>query len=164
MKEKEIVSLEVAKALFKTEFTEWCELSYIRGSQITDYAIEKYGELTDDGYYELTKQGGGTEPWNNIYDPNYRLTRYHGTNGWFKSDKIRAYAAPSVYEVQAWLRDEKNIYVAPQLTENEQLIFVIWNMSTGEKINSRKKFSINEFYMCFDACLKKALSMINNKK
>lgn len=38
MKEKEIVSLEVAKSLFKTEFTEWFELSYMRGSQITDYA------------------------------------------------------------------------------------------------------------------------------
>lgn len=164
MKEKEIVSLEVAKALFKTEFTEWCELSYMRGSQITDYAREKYGELSDDGYYELTKQGGGSEPWNNIYDQNYRLTHYGGTNRYFQSEKIRAYAAPSVYEVQAWLRDEKNIYVAPQLTKDNSLTFVILNMSTGEKINSRKKFSIDEFYMCFDICLKKAFSMINNKK
>lgn len=132
-------------------------------SQIT-HAIEKYGELEDDGYYELTKHGGGTELWNNIYDSNYRLTRYHDTNGWFKSDKIRAYAAPSVYELQVLLRDEKNIYAALQLTENEQLIFVIWNMSTGEKIISRKKFNIGGFYMCFDVCIKKALSMINNKK
>lgn len=153
MKEKELISLDVAKALFKTEYTEWCEMSYARGSQITDYAIEKYGELTDDGYYELTKRGGGTEPWNKIYDQKFRLSYFKGSNGWFKEEGYRAMTAPSVYEVQRWLRDEHGIIVEVRFNGTDSLFYSIWNITEGHLHTSQKMFKLKDYYKCFNKAL-----------
>ena len=64
--EKDFVSLEVAKLLSEVGFDEWGNLYWSNGSYISDETIEKYGELSDDGFYELTKEGGGELDWDNI--------------------------------------------------------------------------------------------------
>ena len=154
MSEKEIISLKVAKALFyKTEYTEWCEQSYARGVQITKYAIEKYGELSDDGYYELTKRGGGNEPRHKIYDQRYCLSlNYRGSNGWFKKEGIFAMSAPSVYEVQRWLREERGIIVEVRYNGNGKLFYSIWD-AQGDVHTSTKLFEVKDYYKCFNEAL-----------
>lgn len=156
MKERECINLKVAKELFKTDYTEWCENSYAKGSQITDYAIEKYGELTDDGYYELTKSGGGTEPWGKIYDQRFRFTYgFRGSNGWFKEEGMRAMSAPSVYEVQRWLREEHGIIVEVRHTGTNKLFYTIWckDEDIYTSHSSQKMFELKDYYKCFNEAL-----------
>lgn len=68
--------------------------------------VEKYGELSDDGYYELTKQGGGKLKWNYvyIYQTEIMPKRYVIV----ERNCVNAY---TIEEVLDWVRDEKKIHV-----------------------------------------------------
>ena len=68
------VGIEDAKKLHqigfnKTDMEEWYRHAFVRAWKVSDEAVEKYGELSDDGFYELTEEGGGECKWSQLHPP-----------------------------------------------------------------------------------------------
>lgn len=72
---------------------------------INPKVIEKYGALSDDGYYELTKDGGGNLEWDYVYIYQTKLTLLR--NIIIKRNFV---LAPTIYQTLKWLR-EKDIMI-----------------------------------------------------
>lgn len=104
----EFVTIDIAKKLNEKGF-DWKSLYVYNKEQIINpKVIEEYGELSDDGYYELTKEGGGKLDWSFVYINEYQLCQYRDVV--FINDILRA---PTISQVLKWLRDEKKLYITP---------------------------------------------------
>lgn len=82
--------------------------SYVYASvqDINDEVREKHGELSDCGFYELTKEGGGDYDWNYVYVNKIKLV--HVFDRYYHNELV---TAPFVEDVLKYLRDEKDIVV-----------------------------------------------------
>lgn len=97
------IGIEDAKKLHQIGFTntnmeEWYRHAFVRAWRVKDEAVEKYGELSDDGFYELTKNGGGKCKWEEIYTNDWSISDFHPMND------QEYYLSPTLDEVQAFLR------------------------------------------------------------
>lgn len=113
-KKKLFATLRVCKLAAEAGYNEMEENAYLRYSEITAYARKKYGDLSDDGYYELTTDMGGDEPFDKIYSKKYSLCmRYSGRNLDYLKEEIEAYAAPRIDTLAMWLREnyDTNVHV-----------------------------------------------------
>ena len=103
---EDFVTFEIAKKLKEKGFNYKTIYSYNEEQIINPLVIEQYGELSDDGYYELTKEGGGDLEWSFVYIYNYELV---------KTDRIyvnrNTLSSPTISQVLKWLRKEKNIHI-----------------------------------------------------
>ena len=79
---------------------------YNKEQIINPEIIEKHGDLTDDGYYELTKDCGGPYKFNKVYIYDYKLMLRRDV--WVEKEMVYAYTIEQVF---TWLREEKKIYV-----------------------------------------------------
>lgn len=61
---EDFVTFEIANKLKEKGFNYKTIYSYNEEQIINPLVIEQYGELSDDGYYELTKEG--VEIWNGV--------------------------------------------------------------------------------------------------
>jgi hypothetical protein len=102
----EIVPLNLAKLLEKKGFNNKTLFSFNKEQIINPLIVEKYGELSDDGYYELTKDGGGDLDFEYVYIYEYELVMSNSI--YVHKDTVKA---PFVSEVIQWLRKEKNIHI-----------------------------------------------------
>ena len=107
MKE-DIVSHDIAIKLSEKGFDYKTTYSYNEEQIINPLVIEKYGNLSDDGYYDLTTEGGGELDWDYVYIYSNELV---------KTDRIyvkrNTISAPTIYQVGKWLRKEYNIDIIP---------------------------------------------------
>lgn len=72
MKAKDLLPLDICKKLQeKTNLKSF--VVYNKEQIINPEIIEKHGDLTDDGYYELTKDCGGPYEFNEVYTYEYIL-------------------------------------------------------------------------------------------
>ena len=103
--------------------------SYVYASvqDINDEVREKHGELSDCGFYELTKEGGGDYDWDYVY---VRREQLISRNRCYYADFIKA---PFVEDVLKYFRDEKDIVVN-----------VIYNVSVPDS-TERYQASIIDF-------------------
>ena len=133
MKE-DIVSHDIAIKLSEKGFDYKTTYSYNEEQIINPLVIEQYGGLSDDGYYDLTKEGGGDLEWDFVYIYSYELV---------KTDRIyvnrNTVSAPTIYQVAKWLRTEHNIEVVPMplspstvLMGNEK--YVLYLFKDGQRI------------------------------
>lgn len=102
--EKIRVSIEMAMALNKLGFQksymeDWEHHFYIKRWQVREDAFEKFGELSDDGFWELTEDAGGKYKFEDIYEKKWRIGDFYPMDG------EEYYICPTIYEVQTWLRD-----------------------------------------------------------
>jgi hypothetical protein len=107
MKE-DIVSHNIAVKLSEKGFDYKTTYSYNEEQIINPLVIEQYGGLSDDGYYELTKDGGGDLEWDFVYIYSNELVK---TNRIYVNRNT--VPAPTIYQVAKWLRTEHNIEVVP---------------------------------------------------
>lgn len=134
--EKDFVSLEVAKLLSEVGFDEWCNLYWSTGSYISDETIEKYGELSDDGFYELTKEGGGELDWDEVYSNEWHLEKWNNKNSIFKEDKENGYSAPLLYYALKYIRNKFKYDIEVMFESNVlKYYMLITNISNGETIH-----------------------------
>lgn len=77
---------------------------YNKEQIINPEIIEKHGDLTDDGYYELTKDCGGPYKFNEVYIYDYKLMLKRDVC--VEKEMIYAYTIDCVLK---WLREEKDI-------------------------------------------------------
>jgi hypothetical protein len=107
MKE-DIVSHNIAVKLSEKGFDYKTTYSYNEEQIINPLVIEQYGGLSDDGFYELTKDGGGDLEWDFVYIYSNELVK---TNRIYVNRNT--VPAPTIYQVAKWLRTEHNIEVVP---------------------------------------------------
>ncbi len=81
---------------------------YCDWAVVKDSIIDKYGNLTDDGYYELTKECGGELEFEEVYDTSVKLYDRPSRNSW----KEAICTAPLLYSAQKWLCGNHNISVS----------------------------------------------------
>ena len=104
---EDFVSLELGKKLKEKGFDYDTLFAYNDEQIINPKVVEKYGELSDDGYYELTKQGGGELDWDYVYI--YQQLLMPQRTIFVKRNYL---LAPTISQVLKWLREEKNIYIS----------------------------------------------------
>ena len=133
MKE-DIVSHDIAIKLSEKGFDYKTTYSYNEEQIINPLVIEQYGGLSDDGYYDLTKEGGGDLDWDFVYIYSYELV---------KTDRIyvnrNTVSAPTIYQVAKWLRTEHNIDVIPTPLNQSTLLmggekYVLYLFKNGQRI------------------------------
>ena len=114
MNTKFILPKEFHEFIGKRNFEALSDFHYFRHQIIRPEIVEKYGDLTDDGYFELTKRGGGKLRFDQVYgyewviegNEHYRHPEIYNT--------IPAYSINTiVYELLKY-----GIYVYVDLTED----------------------------------------------
>lgn len=103
---EDFVTYELAVKLKEKGFDYKCLFVYNKEQIINPEIVKAFGELTDDGYYELTKEGGGKLDWSFVYINEYQLIQYRDVL--FAREMIKA---PTISQVLKWLREEKKIYI-----------------------------------------------------
>ena len=133
---------------------------YNKEQIINPEIIEKHGDLTDDGYYELTKDCGGPYKFNEVYIYDYKLMLKRDV--WVEKEMVYAY---TIEQVLKWIRVEKKIYVGiaymPKIDNNEDVYY-----PTIQKIGDFEPmyFSSNDknFNSYEDACISGIEYLMNN--
>lgn len=116
MNAKSILPIEFHKFITRRNFEALSDFHYFKHQIIRPEIIEKYGERTDDGYYELTKDCGcgGTLDFNEVYgyewvlegNERYRAPEFYNT--------IPAYSISTIVDELL----KYGIYVYVDLTED----------------------------------------------
>ena len=123
MKE-EFVPYDLAVKLKEKGFNEKCLFAYNDEQVINPKVVEEYGNLSDDGYYELTEDGGGKLKWDNVYIYEQQII--------FR-DKIiikRNFVdAPTISQVLKWLREDKKIYLEIVIVVDAEYMCDIYKIS-----------------------------------
>lgn len=105
-----VVNYYLAKLLKEKGFSRPCPCTnvYHLTEMVKPEILEKYKYLSDEGIYELTKDGGGELEWSDVYwqVPILKLTRDID----IESDTF--VLAPTIEEVLEWFRCEYNIHIA----------------------------------------------------
>lgn len=139
MKE-DFVTYDLAVKLKEKGFNEKCLFAYNDEQVINPKVVEEYGNLSDDGYYELTEDGGGKLKWDNVYIYEQQII--------FR-DKIiikRNFVdAPTISHVLKWLRQEKKILVEIALSP-EGYRHIIYTGLCCTNTSSASYFSFDGFY------------------
>lgn len=146
---------------------------YNKEQIINPEIVEKHGDLTDDGYYELTKDCGGPYKFNEVYIYDYKLMLRRDV--WVEKEMVYAYTLEQVF---TWLRDDKNVHIGiiPYFTTStKNNIKWIWEILLGGKIIECKntlyvdkdynftKLASEDYCVSYDdACIDVIEYVINN--
>ena len=109
---EDYVTYELAVKLKEKGFDYKCLFVYNKEQIINPEIVKAFGELSDDGYYELTKEGGGKLDWSFVYINEYQLIQYRDVL--IPRETIKA---PTISQVLKWLREEKAIHLNVVLLE-----------------------------------------------
>lgn len=103
---EDFIPFEIAVKLKEKGFKEKCLFAYNDNQVINPKVVEEYGNLTDDGYYELTEDCGGKLKFDDVYIYEQQI---------ILQDKIiikrNFIDAPTISQVLKWLREEKNMFI-----------------------------------------------------
>ena len=102
---EEFVTRDIAVKLQQKGYNKDSLFAFNDEQVINPKVIEKYGALSDDGYYELTKHGGGNLEWDYVYIYQTKLTLCR--NIIIKRNFV---LAPTIHQTLKWLR-EKDIMI-----------------------------------------------------
>lgn len=111
---EDFVPYDLAVKLRDKGFNCNCLFAFNDEQIINPNVVEKYGALSDDGYYELTKNGGGELDWDYVYIYETKLMLKR--NIILKRNFIDA---PTISQVLKWLREEKKIYVSVEVERED---------------------------------------------
>lgn len=100
------VDIDIANRIKELGFDIPYSCMYVSVQDINDEVREKHGELSDCGFYELTKEGGGEYDWDYVYVDKIKLI--HVLDRRCHKELV---AAPFVEDVLKYFRDEKDIVV-----------------------------------------------------
>ena len=98
---------------------------YAERTRVRDDAEERFGSLTDDGYYDLTVEGGGTLPWEEVYETSVMLDRPYGFG--------REVPAPTIYEAASFLRVNNKIHIDVRFKSEHEWEYNYVTMTDGLK-------------------------------
>ena len=109
---KQFLPFKMAKMIQKMGFDLQTYFLYGVQQQVRPGIIKKYGELSDDGYYELTEDCGcgGTLKFDEVYY-NKRIIVSENSRYFSILDTDKMVAAPTYRLVGQWLYNQKKIFV-----------------------------------------------------
>ena len=160
----EFISKELAIKLNDKGFNERPIFSYVDEQLINPKVIEEYGYLSDDGYYELTKNCGGELDFDYVYIYETIVVLTKDTHCYDKN----VFPAYTIDQVLEWLRG-KNIHIRVDrsylynntISKDGEIIsvierqgpfwnFLIRNIETGECLyeNDMKENKYNDYNEC----------------
>lgn len=101
----EFCSEAVCMMLKELGYNKLSTFVWTRGWVVCPDAEEQFGALSDDGYYELTKEGGGNLEWTDVYTNVPRIESRTYKNAWIDpADGIgHQCTAVTVYEAKCFL-------------------------------------------------------------
>lgn len=118
---KNRIDIELAKQIALIGFSindmeNWYHHAFTKSWRVSDKARKKYGDLSDDGFYELTKDGGGKLKWREIYTNDWAISSH------YPLPEQEFYLSPTIYEVQTFLRKtyKKHITIYSKSQESWQ--------------------------------------------
>lgn len=163
MNTNNILPIEFHNFIKEHNFKVFSDFHYFKDQIIRPEIVEKYGELTDDGYYELTKDCGGELNFDEVYGYEWVLE----SNDSYRHPEF--YTIVPAYPIHTIIDEllKYGIYVYVNLTEDGFVGYVTTfhkneNVSPEEDIDNEdiadediiKKFSftsgINGTYKSFD--------------
>lgn len=104
---EDFVTYELSVKLKEKGFNEKCLFAYNDEQIINPKIVEEYGDLSDDGYYELTEDCGGKLKFDNVYIYEQQI---------ILRDKIiierNFIDAPTISQVLKWLREKYSIHIS----------------------------------------------------
>lgn len=101
------VDINTACSLKQIGYPLVCRYAYTDWTQIRKDMAGKYPYLSDDGFYELTQEGGGELAWDEVYTKEPSLHEGFFRNG---EDDIIA-AAPYIWDARNWMKDSHHILI-----------------------------------------------------
>lgn len=155
------IDVEDAKKLHQIGFTkadmeEWHRHAFTRGWRVSDEAVEKYGELSDDGFYELTKEGGGKCKWNEIYTNEWAISDFYPMDG------QEFYLSPTLDEIKTFLRKTYRKHITIYSKSQESWQYRITNPGQeledgdfGEDFAEYEDALLNAIRLCIDKIINK---------
>lgn len=134
---------------------------YNKEQIINPEIVEKHGDLTDDGYYELTKDCGGPYEFNKVYIYEYKLMlrRYV----WVEKEMVYAY---TIQDAVNYLLN-KGILITTFANHNNYSMCAEVYVKDEEEYGWIQKhftdFSFNEnSYEAYEECMIEAINFVIN--
>lgn len=141
MTELEIVSFETARQLqelgYVADATYGQHLWYETRVEVRPEIEEEYGSLSDDGYYELTEEGGGSLKWEEVYGESIRLTQFPLWLG-------KEIPAPTIYEAAKFIRNKFGIHISPMYEGVDKWEWDYYILKNNEKRRTAEYFKTYE--------------------
>lgn len=134
----DFVDFSLAVKLKEKGFDYKCLFVYNKEQIINPEIVKAFGELSDDGYCELTKEGGGKLDWSFVYINEYQLIQYRDVL--IPRETIKA---PTIAQALKWLRNTRELFISPCVITDYQddfhrdttyWSFIIANISSGDYI------------------------------
>ena len=152
------VSLETAVKLellgFKPDDMEdWRHHFYLRCWRLRDDVYERFGSLTDDGYYELTKEGGGKLQYTDVYEYTWKIEE---DTTYLMNQTI--FLCPTIYEVETWIRKKHKLLITVYSQSQESWMYRI--TTPGQKLEDG---IYGEDYAEYEDALKGAIEVCLTK-
>jgi hypothetical protein len=147
------VPFEIAKKLEEKGFDYKCLFVYNKEQIINPEVVKAFGELTDDGYYELTKEGGGKLDWSFVYINEYQLIQYRDVL--FAREMIKA---PTISQVVSWLEDKKKIFLTVDIEPMGFFFIINYDILTND--NGEYEFNIYNSTTTYPSSIEAALAGI----
>lgn len=110
---KKYVSLELALLLKEKGFDLPCEYIYANHCRVKDEILELHPGLSDDGYYELTENGGGNLKEEDVYGNYIEPMKQYGKNipEFLEYVPGMICTMPTLDDARTWLRNEHSFHV-----------------------------------------------------
>ncbi|MBR5297253.1 MAG: hypothetical protein IKU29_05215 [Parabacteroides sp.] len=138
--DKQVISKELAELLYNKGVIVPSILCYNDEQVINSEVVEKYGELSDDGYYELTEEGGGDLKWDYVYV--YETQLLHRSDVWIRRN---FYPAPTIDQVINYLYEQHKIFI------NVSLCSCGFRVSIYENVNRCDDYEFEYNEVMYDA-------------
>lgn len=122
------ISYDLAEAIYNKGLILECDYAYYKEQRVKPDIITTYGDLSDDGYYELTKDGGGNLEWDEVYFYMNVLKKYEGD-----IDEIQFFA-PQVDSIIQWLKDEIDTAIEVKYDKDTLKYSVVCYINDGDYI------------------------------
>ena len=168
--EKNYVSYETALKLKELGFDEKCYSVYRNEQHIREEIVTNYGELSDDGYYELTVDSGcGILEFDEVYvtEPMLKLSNFTTKNSQIKKDNFEYIlcSAPLVMDVVEWLCDKHNIivtYVPDWVSPSDTKFHYDFKIFLNENKSLHKEWTDDVAYGTIKMCMKRGVEYVIN--
>jgi hypothetical protein len=122
------ISYDLAEQIYEKGLILECDYAYYKEERVKPNIITTYGELSDDGYYELTKDGGGNLEWDEVYFYMNVLKKYAGD-----IDEIQFFA-PQLDSIIQWLKDETDTIIEVKYDKDTLKYNVVCYINDGDYI------------------------------
>ena len=111
MNNKKFCTLELSQQLKEKGFDLPCEYIYANHYRVKDEILQQYPGLSDDGYKDLTIEGGGSLCEDEVYATYIEPIREYSQNSWVDLLDYKVCTMPTLDDARTWIRDNFNIHV-----------------------------------------------------